>query len=258
MTTTTQPTDYYQSEKVTNRYAHSAFFLFQGEETFFKHHFPTGMKGMHILDLGCGGGRLSHFLAHQEATLVACDISLSLVEVARTRVPKLTAMVSDAAKLCFDSQSFDVVVFSYNGLDYLAPTANRLQALTEIFRVLKRDGLFLFSSHSFGGITFGVTRYWRKPKALLKTSLFALRHVMTGNLLSQETFLPDIVDGITTYYAWPTKVLADCQKVGFEQVAVYPNSKLLDQFQRRLQTSFLTLLSEPWPYYVCRKPTTGK
>lgn len=248
------PTDYYRSDVVANRYAKSSFHLLHGEETFLREYFTDGMSGIRALDLGCGGGRISHYLSQMGANVIACDISLNLVEVAQDRIPSLKATLSDGANLCFENECFDLIVFSYNGLDYLSPIAQRQKALEEVIKTLKRGGLFLFSSHSFGGMSFGIYRHWRKPKAFVKASLFALQHICSGHLSHPELFIPDIIDGVTTYYAWPEKVLADCQRTGFEVVTVFSNSQHLNYVQKVLQTNFLTLLFEPWPYYVCRKP----
>ncbi len=47
----------------------------------------------------------------------------------------------------FPDQSFDFILFSFNGLDCIAHQG-RLRALAEIRRVLKHAGIFVFSSHN--------------------------------------------------------------------------------------------------------------
>ena len=212
------------------------------------------MNGIRALDLGCGGGRLSHFMRLKGADVTACDISMGLVEVTQLRLPAMPLAVNDAAALCYGENSFDLVAFAYNGLDYLNPRPHRLRALEQILYSLKSGGLFLFSSHSFGGISFGLWRHWRKPKTLAKALIFAAEHAVRGNLLAAESFIPDIVDGVMTYYAWPHQVLSDCRSVGFEVLAIYPNLKSLDAVQHLTGSNFPTRWFEPWPYYVCRKP----
>ena len=54
----------------------------------------------------------------------------------------------DASNLGLKDNSFDVVIFSFNGIDYIYPYIKRLAALKEIRRVLKTNGLFIFSSHN--------------------------------------------------------------------------------------------------------------
>ena len=54
----------------------------------------------------------------------------------------------------FAHGTFDLVIFSYNGIDYVAHV-DRLKILAEIRRVLKRGGVFFFSSHNrdYSGLT---------------------------------------------------------------------------------------------------------
>ena len=57
--------------------------------------------------------------------------------------------LGDAADLGgFGDGTFDVVVFSYNGIDYLHPVEKRVRCLSEVARVLGRDGVLLLSTHN--------------------------------------------------------------------------------------------------------------
>ena len=47
----------------------------------------------------------------------------------------------------FDSNSFDLAWFSFNGIDYVA-TAGRVRILEEVRRILRPGGTFCFSSHN--------------------------------------------------------------------------------------------------------------
>jgi magnesium-protoporphyrin O-methyltransferase len=48
---------------------------------------PDDMRGLRVLDAGCGTGAATAVMAERGAEVVAVDISASLIEVARTRVP---------------------------------------------------------------------------------------------------------------------------------------------------------------------------
>ncbi len=49
---------------------------------------PSNLTGARVLDAGCGAGQMSIELAARGAEVVAIDISPSLVEIARRRMPK--------------------------------------------------------------------------------------------------------------------------------------------------------------------------
>ncbi len=48
---------------------------------------PADLTGARVLDAGCGAGQMTEELARRGATVVAADISLSLLDVARRRIP---------------------------------------------------------------------------------------------------------------------------------------------------------------------------
>jgi magnesium-protoporphyrin O-methyltransferase len=57
---------------------------------------PADMTGLRVLDAGCGTGAATAAMAERGAEVVAVDISASLIEVARTRVP-----VTDLRRVTF-------------------------------------------------------------------------------------------------------------------------------------------------------------
>lgn len=50
---------------------------------------PGSMKGQRILDAGCGTGLMTEALAKRGADVVAIDISPSLIDIAKKRVPEM-------------------------------------------------------------------------------------------------------------------------------------------------------------------------
>lgn len=109
--------------------------------------FPKYIAGDHsVLDLGCGAGRTTSYIRKITGKVVGVDLSETLIEAAEEKYPDVDFKVMDAGKMDFPDNSFDVVVFSYNGLCYVHPEAKRMAAISEIRRVLKKDGIFIFSS----------------------------------------------------------------------------------------------------------------
>ena len=89
-----------------------------------------------ILDLPCGTGRLSRLLYENGHNVVAADISLSMINVARGKTgmdSKVEFVVCDAEKLPFSDGVFDCVV-SLRFMGFLPPQI-RLKVLGEMSRV---------------------------------------------------------------------------------------------------------------------------
>lgn len=116
--------------------------LFPIEQELFKKH----LQGR-VLDLGCGCGRTTRHIKDMSFDVLGVDIAPLLIEQAKVLHPDIKFQVGDATSLQYLDTSFDSVVFSFNGLDYLYPLENRVQALREIKRVLKPGGVFIYSSH---------------------------------------------------------------------------------------------------------------
>ena len=110
--------------------------------------------GKRLLDLGVGGGRTAELLAARTAFYVGIDYTPELVAVCRARLPGLRIEEADARDLSrFGDASFDMVMFSFNGIDAVDP-AGRLLVMAEAARVLVPGGLFLFSTFNVDGPGF--------------------------------------------------------------------------------------------------------
>ncbi len=92
--------------------------------------------GKRILDLGCGDGRLSEFLARSGCRLVAADSSPEQVGAARAR--GLDARVVDAVRLRFRNE-FDAV-FSNAALHWIKPPEAVARG---VFAALRPGGRFV-------------------------------------------------------------------------------------------------------------------
>ncbi|MDR0449134.1 MAG: class I SAM-dependent methyltransferase [Rickettsiales bacterium] len=123
--------------------------LWKSEKIIFEKHIN---KTDRILDLGCGCGRTTinlFKLGYED--IVGLDLSDRFVEFAKnySREHNLAIefMQGDARSLPFDGDSFDVAVFSFNGLMCIPEQKNRDKVLDEVRRVLKPGGKFIFTAH---------------------------------------------------------------------------------------------------------------
>ena len=99
-----------------------------------------------VLDLGVGGGRTTALLYPHVKDYIGVDYVADMVALAKRNQPYATFKVMDARDLSeFPDGRFDLVYFSYNGLDAVSGE-NRVQILAEVSRVLSPNGAFVFST----------------------------------------------------------------------------------------------------------------
>ena len=78
--------------------------------------------GKEILDIGVGGGRTAPQLHALASRYVGIDYAAAMVDRCRGLFPTLDFRCCDARDMKeFDSDSFDVAWFSFNGIDYVSP-----------------------------------------------------------------------------------------------------------------------------------------
>ena len=73
------------------------------------------IPGRHVLDLGCGEGRVARDLKARGYTVTGIDAAETMIRLAREADPGGEYVVADAAALPFDDGSFDLVV-AFNSL----------------------------------------------------------------------------------------------------------------------------------------------
>lgn len=153
-----------------------------------------------VLDLGVGAGRTTTLLSPHALTYVGLDSSQPMLDRARRAHPAADLRLGDARDVsAYADGSFDVVVFSNNGVDCLQH-AERPAFFASVRRVLAPGGLLLFSTHNLDGPSYGqrpaplAPREWlRRPGALAKTKTavyetlrFGIGHVHLRRNASQS------------------------------------------------------------------------
>jgi SAM-dependent methyltransferase len=102
------------------------------------------VRGVSILDLGCGEGGYSRELAARGARVAGVDGSARLIEIARERAPDIQCIVANANALEFKSESFQIVMASMSLMDI----EDYDGAVSEVWRVLLPGGrLFMSITH---------------------------------------------------------------------------------------------------------------
>lgn len=101
-----------------------------------------------VLELGCGAGRLTGYLAQLAESVHAIDVSHAMAAACRQRYPAVTVEQRDLRDLSpLADGSFDVVVAPFNVLDAL-DDSDRRRVLDQAWRILSPDGLLMMSSHN--------------------------------------------------------------------------------------------------------------
>lgn len=133
----------YNEDKVVRYYESLSYVgLLKHERHIIEQYFNNGL----VLDLGCGTGRTSKPLFDMGYDVIAVDYSNNMIKAARSLYPDIDFRVGDAKELDFCDNVFDNVLFSYNGLMLIEGFKERERALREICRVLKKGGIFFFST----------------------------------------------------------------------------------------------------------------
>jgi SAM-dependent methyltransferase len=98
-----------------------------------------------VLDLGCGPGHVTRYLAEHGADARGVDLSPAMVAEARRLSPELTFDAVDMRELPFDDDAFAAVVAFYSLIHF--EDDEFVTACTEVARVLAPGGIFLASFH---------------------------------------------------------------------------------------------------------------
>lgn len=100
-------------------------------------------RGAHILDAGCGPGRVGGHLAAAGHRVVGVDVDPALIEAAEQDHPGPRWVVGDLAELDLPAlgitDRFDVIVSAGNVMTFLAPST-RVAVLTRMRAHLSADG----------------------------------------------------------------------------------------------------------------------
>ena len=138
--------------------------LWQSENIMFDKYLKNSDK---ILDLGCGAGRVTFGLYEKGYKSVqGIDISEIMVmnakKINRDKGYDIKFSLGNAISLPYEDGEFDAVVFSFNGLMNIPEEKNRVIVIKEVRRVLKENGIFIFTTHNRDDKEF--ENYWVDEK----------------------------------------------------------------------------------------------
>ncbi len=99
----------------------------------------------HVLDLGCGNGRLYQVIAKKQAHYSGLDQSEGLINIAKEKFPEAEFVLGEMSALPFADDSFDLI-FCIAAFNHIYGRETQLQCLREMYRVLKSEGKILMTN----------------------------------------------------------------------------------------------------------------
>jgi len=213
------------------------------------------IEGSDFLDIGIGTGRTTIHLSPLVNSYTGIDISNVMIDEAKKKFTdnKNHLHVADARKMhLFKDNSFDVVLFSFNGIDYVS-NEDRNQIFEEIVRVAKNNALFIFSSHNIFNIPilfslkFSLHPYMGLMNVLKYIKLKRLNY--KTSIRNKE--MVRINDGAHNFQLITTYIKPSFQLKQLKQF----NLKELKAFSyytgSELEEAKIDICSDPWIYYTC-------
>ena len=164
----------------------------------------TQLRGLRVLDIGCGEGGFARQLAAEGAIVTGIDPFAQAVAKARVAAPGVQFEIATAEALPFEDHAFDIAIM-INSLHHV-PVSLMDGALREARRVLRKDGKLIIIEPLASGNFFDAMRRIedeteiRRQAQLALTradSLFAthrtLAYVRRETFESAEKFIARIV-----------------------------------------------------------------
>ena len=204
-----------------------------------------------ILEIGIGGGRITEHLRLFSADYTGVDYSEKMIAFCRQKFTNLPLFVCDARNMsCFGAERFSTVIFGYNGIDDEVDSNDRLLILREIHRVLKHNGLFIFSSHNldwesiptcfreglsfrggvFKSIKSNLVRLWVYASGIANWCRIRILHKKQAIFLEYEAS-PGVA--LPVYYISQPAQISQLQSAGFREVkAISADGESLDDHNR--------------------------
>lgn len=146
------------------------------------------VKGKKVLEVGCGDGYGSAYLAKTAAQVTGLDYEKDVISQAKNKYSckNLSFTDGDATRLQFADKSFDAAC-SFQVIEHI-PEDNLPQYLSEIRRVLKDDGIFYVSTLNLEHSIKSPLTYQKNPAHCKEFALGDLKKLLSGAFPEVEIY----------------------------------------------------------------------
>lgn len=215
-----------------------------------------------MLDIGVGAGRTTLYFSPLVQEYYGVDFAEALVNHCQARfadyAPQAQFRVCDVTDMSmFADDYFDVVLFSFNGLDNLE-LIPRIKGLKEMKRVCKPGGLVFFSSHNLNMIESFfqlklTTNHIQQRKEAERLDLINTYNDTPSTILQQDNYLFydgacrkfGVTEPVRQFFTKPTVQVKQLESLGFKDIAVFS----LETGKEITNKQELVTIQDAWLYY---------
>lgn len=105
-----------------------------------------------VLDLGCGNGRMLAHVVNNVQTVTGVDTSSEMLALAKEKLDGSRSQVllyEDDMSVFFETEkAYDTIISTCDSLNYLPNIEQLEQTFSNVYKMLKADGTFLFDMHN--------------------------------------------------------------------------------------------------------------
>jgi len=119
-------------------------------------------------------------------------------KIANGKGVEIPFFAENACALSFDTESFDAVIFSFNGIMTIPAKEMRQKAFNEIYRVLRPGGTFIFTTHDMNNPQY--INYWNEERIKWENGEQDKRLLEYGDLIFSN---PNAINGSVNFVHVP-------------------------------------------------------